>query len=66
MILGHESISTTQIYTHVGDQSLIDAAENNPFNKADISNISKPNAPHVAFANNMVNLRKKEDFQRRF
>ena len=41
MILGHESISTTQIYTHVGDQSLIDAAENNPFNKADISNISE-------------------------
>ena len=33
---------------------------------ADISNISKLNAPHVAFANNMVSLRKKEDFQRRF
>ena len=33
---------------------------------ADVSNISKSNAPHVAFASNMVNLRKKEDYQRRF
>jgi len=33
---------------------------------ADISNISKSNAQHIAFANNMVNIRKTEDFQRRF
>ncbi len=29
-ILGHESLSTTQIYTHVQNQKLIDAANNNP------------------------------------
>lgn len=29
-ILGHESLSTTQIYTHVQNQKLIEAANNNP------------------------------------
>jgi site-specific recombinase XerD len=29
-ILGHTSVATTQIYTHVDDQSLHDAADKNP------------------------------------
>lgn len=33
---------------------------------ADISNVSKSNAAHVAFANRLIDLRKTEDFQRRF
>lgn len=32
-ILGHESISTTEIYTHVDDEQVKDALEKNPLNK---------------------------------
>jgi site-specific recombinase XerD len=32
-ILGHENISTTQIYTHVDDDSLRDAVKSNPLSK---------------------------------
>jgi len=33
IILGHENISTTQIYTHVDDDSLRDAVKSNPLSK---------------------------------
>ncbi len=36
-ILGHVSISTTQIYTHINNNDMKEAADNNPFNKIDIS-----------------------------
>ena len=32
-ILGHENISTTQIYTHVDDDDLRDAVKSNPLSK---------------------------------
>ena len=32
-ILGHENISTTQIYTHVDDESLREAVKSNPLSK---------------------------------
>ena len=32
-ILGHTSVSTTQIYTHVEDETLKDIMESNPLNK---------------------------------
>jgi site-specific recombinase XerD len=35
-ILGHESVSTTQIYTHVDDDRLREAVKLNPLNDTEI------------------------------
>ncbi len=42
-ILGHENLSTTEIYTHLMDAQLKDAANKNPLSKAKKSNKSEKN-----------------------
>ena len=42
-ILGHESVSTTQIYTHIDDDRLRKAVESNPLSKFDKDNHNKNN-----------------------
>lgn len=40
-ILGHENVSTTQIYTHVDDDKLREAVRSNPLNNIKIKNTKK-------------------------
>lgn len=35
-ILGHESIATTEIYTHINNSQVAEAIDNNPLNKTKI------------------------------
>ena len=35
-ILGHEQLNTTQIYTHVSNENMINAIESNPLSEIEI------------------------------